>query len=119
MSAALFGLLHAGAAGASIFSTVAIALEAGILLAAAFMITRRLWLPIGLHAAWNFTEGTVFGASVSGGDVRGVLSSRFEGSDLLTGGAFGPEASLVAVIVCLIASAAMVAIARTRSRRAR
>jgi uncharacterized protein len=118
ISAALFGLLHAGAQGASIFSTVAIALEAGVLLAAAFMVTRRLWLPIGLHAAWNFTEGSVFGARVSGGEARGMLSSRFEGSDLLTGGPFGPEASLVAVAICLIAAAVLLAVARRRSRPA-
>jgi uncharacterized protein len=118
ISAALFGLLHAGALGASIFSTVAIALEAGVLLAAAFMVTRRLWLPIGLHAAWNFTEGSVFGARVSGGEVRGMLRSRFEGAELLTGGPFGPEASLVAVVFCLIAAAALLAVAYRRSHRA-
>jgi membrane protease YdiL (CAAX protease family) len=118
ISAALFGAIHAGNQGATVFSCIAIALEAGVLLAAAFMVTRRLWLPIGLHAAWNFTEGTVFGASVSGTRPRGLLTSRFHGSDLVTGGSFGPEASIVAVVVCLVAATALLVIAARRPRRA-
>ncbi len=114
ISAALFGLLHAGNPGATLLSSIAIALEAGVLLAAAFMITRQLWLPIGLHAGWNFTEGGVFGASVSGSEAHGLLSSRFEGDPLLSGGDFGPEASIVAVIICLAASALFLAVARRR-----
>jgi uncharacterized protein len=102
-SAALFGLLHAFNPGATWTSTVAIALEAGVILAAAYLYTRRLWMAVGLHAAWNFTEGGVFGASVSGGAAHGLLSSHFSGARLLTGGDFGPEASIVAVVVCLVA----------------
>ncbi|HET7396509.1 MAG TPA: type II CAAX endopeptidase family protein [Gammaproteobacteria bacterium] len=103
LSAAVFGALHAFNPGATAVSSVAIALEAGILLAAVFMYTRRLWMAIGLHAAWNFTEGGIFGASVSGTDAHGLLTSTFSGSTWLTGGKFGPEASIVAIIVCLTA----------------
>ncbi len=77
LSAALFGALHAFNPGATLTSSIAIALEAGVLLAAVFMVTRRLWMVIGLHTAWNFTEGGVFGASVSGGDAHGMLASQF------------------------------------------
>ncbi|HTE53246.1 MAG TPA: type II CAAX endopeptidase family protein [Kofleriaceae bacterium] len=115
ISAALFGFLHAFNPGATAVSSIAIALEAGVLLAAAFMVTRRLWMAIGLHMAWNFTEGSVFGASVSGHEARGLFSSRFDGADLLSGGAFGPEASVVAVILCLTAAVVLIAIARRRS----
>jgi membrane protease YdiL (CAAX protease family) len=118
ISAALFGLLHAGNPGATVVSSVAIALEAGILLGTAYMVTRQIWLPIGLHLAWNVTEGGVFGASVSGKEVPGLFSSHFEGDPLLTGGAFGPEASVVAVVVGLVAAALMFAVARRRSRGA-
>lgn len=103
ISAATFGLLHAFNPGASLMSTAAIALEAGILLAAVYMYTRRLWMVIGLHAGWNFAEGGLFGASVSGGGAHGLFSSQFQGASLLTGGKFGPEASVVAVLVCLAA----------------
>lgn len=115
ISAAVFGGLHAFNPGASLVSSVAIALEAGVLLAAAYMYTRRLWLPIGLHAAWNFTEGGVFGASVSGTKAYGLLKSTFTGSDWLSGGKFGPEASLVAIAVCLVAGIVFLILAKQRN----
>lgn len=116
LSASIFGLLHAFNPGASVVSTLAIALEAGVLLAAAYMYARRLWLVVGLHAAWNFTEGGIFGAAVSGGQGRGLLAVRFQGSDALTGGAFGPEASIVAVLICLAAGIGFLALARRHGR---
>lgn len=106
-SAGLFGFLHAFNPGATLVSTVAIALEAGVILAAAYLYTRRLWMAIGLHAAWNFTEGGIFGASVSGGVGHGLFASHFAGRPIVSGGAFGPEASVVAVVVCLIAGVAL------------
>jgi len=114
VSAALFGAIHAFNQGATLVSTVAIALEAGVLLAATLVLTRRLWLALGTHAAWNFTEGGFFGASVSGGTAHGLLASRFDGPPLWTGGAFGPEASIVAVGICLAAGTAMLVIAYRR-----
>jgi uncharacterized protein len=112
-SAALFGFLHAFNPGATLVSTVAIALEAGVILAAAYLYTRRLWMAIGLHTAWNFTEGGIFGASVSGGVGHGLFASHFAGRPIFSGGAFGPEASIVAVVVCLIVGVALL----VRSRR--
>jgi hypothetical protein len=114
ISGALFGLLHSFNHGASAVSTVAIALEAGILLAAAYAAARSLWLPIGLHFGWNFTEGGVFGAAVSGGKAHGLFASAFTGDALWSGGAFGPEASIVAVGVSLAASAILLGIAIAR-----
>ncbi len=75
VSALAFGFLHAFNPGATWVSTLAIALEAGVLLAAVYMYSRRLWTCIGLHCAWNFAEGGVFGASVSGGKAGGPTSS--------------------------------------------
>ena len=114
LSAALFGVLHAPNPGATVVSTVAIALEAGVLLAAAFVYTRRLWMAMGLHAAWNFSEGGLFGASVSGTRPSGLLLSHFRGPAILSGGAFGPEASIVAIVVCLAAGIALTEAARRR-----
>jgi membrane protease YdiL (CAAX protease family) len=114
LSAIIFGLLHAFNPGASIVSTLAIALEAGILLATAYMYTRSLWFVIALHIAWNFTEGGIFAASVSGGKVEGLLGVQFNGSDILTGGKFGPEASVVAVLICLATGVAFIVLARRR-----
>jgi uncharacterized protein len=99
-SAALFGLLHLLNPGATLLNAGAIMLEAGVMLAAAYMLTRRLWLCIGIHFAWNFTQGGIFSAAVSGGVTTGLLQARFVGPQWLTGGAFGAEASVVAVVVC-------------------
>lgn len=73
LSAAAFGLLHAGNPGATWGSTLAIACESGVLLGLAYAASRALWLPIGLHFGWNFTEGGVFGAAVSGGQNTGLI----------------------------------------------
>lgn len=99
LSAALFGALHLGNPNASLLAAVAIMLEAGIMLAAIFMLTRRLWMAIGLHGAWNFAQGGIYGIAVSGGEMDGILRPDIRGSDLLTGGAFGAEASLPAIVV--------------------
>jgi membrane protease YdiL (CAAX protease family) len=107
VSAAAFGLVHAGNPGANWASTLAIALESGVLLGLAYAATRSLWLPIGLHFGWNFTEGGVFGAAVSGGQTSGLINAPLVGPPLITGGAFGPEASLAALAVSLSASMAL------------
>lgn len=107
-TSALFGAAHAANPGATVWSSAAIALEAGVLLGAAYALTDRLWLPIGLHVGWNFTEGSIFGMSVSGGNITSsLISGSLHGRDILTGGAFGPEASIVAVMVCLLASSVL------------
>lgn len=103
ISAVIFGFLHLANPNATLWGAVAIAIEAGILLAAAFIYTRRLWLPIGIHFAWNFTQGAIFGVAVSGNEAKGLLQSTLSGPALLSGGAFGAEASIFAVLICLAA----------------
>jgi membrane protease YdiL (CAAX protease family) len=116
LSAALFGGLHLGNPNATWLAAVGIAFEAGILLAAIYMITRQLWAAIGLHAAWNFAEGGIYGVPISGGTFDGLLVPRIGHSDLLTGGAFGPEASLPAMIVATACGVALLAVAYRRGR---
>lgn len=107
-TSALFGFLHFVNPDATWFSSLAIALEAGILLGAAYLLTRRLWLAIGIHAAWNFTQGWVFSVPVSGGNAPlGLLITRRIGPDWLTGGDFGLEASVVAMVVATLAGLLM------------
>jgi membrane protease YdiL (CAAX protease family) len=121
VSAIVFGLLHGLNPGATPLSTAAIAIEAGVLLALAYALTHNLWLAIGIHMAWNFTEGSVFGAAVSGGaQSQSLVRSVISGPDWLSGGAFGPEASIVSVAVCLLASLAIgTLIVRARGWRPR
>jgi uncharacterized protein len=104
ISALFFGLSHLLNEESSWFAALCISVEAGVLLAAAYMTTRRLWLPIGLHFAWNFTQGGIFGVAVSGQPVRGLLKSTLTGPPLLSGGAFGAESSIFAVLVCTTAA---------------
>jgi len=105
LSALVFGALHGANPDATPFSMVAIAIEAGTLLALAFALTRNLWLAIGIHAGWNFAEGNLFGAPVSGTpEMHSVLATVLTGPDLVTGGGFGPEASVVSIAVCLAAA---------------
>jgi hypothetical protein len=99
-SAALFGFLHIANPNSSWLAAFAIALEAGILLGAIYMLTRRLWAAIGLHMMWNAAQGGIFGVNVSGTDVPGLLISEMSGPELLTGGQFGAEASLPAMLIC-------------------
>ena len=98
-SALFFGFAHAFNPGANVLSCLAVAVEGGGLLTAAFVLTRNLWFPIGIHWAWNFFQGPVFGLPVSGTHwPSSLLEASVQGPIPWTGGAFGPEAGLPAVI---------------------
>jgi membrane protease YdiL (CAAX protease family) len=98
ISALLFGLLHLANPNSTILSALAIALTGGVVLGAGYVLTRRLWLPIGAHFAWNFTLGGVFGLAISGHTGQGLVDAQLTGPELLTGGTFGPEASLLVIL---------------------
>jgi membrane protease YdiL (CAAX protease family) len=103
ISAAAFGAGHLGNDHASLFAMICIALEAGVMLGAFYALTGRLWMSIGVHAAWNFAQGYLFGAFVSGESLGPslIVSHADKGvAEWLTGGPFGPEASLPALAVC-------------------
>lgn len=111
VSAIAFGLVHALNPGATLASSTAVALEAGVMFSLAYVLTRNLWLPIGIHMSWNFAEGSLFGAQVSGyADPHTLFKTVLSGSKLMTGGNFGPEASVIAVGVCLLATSVIAAL---------
>lgn len=104
VTALLFGVVHLSNPGATLFAALAIASEAGILLGAAYMLTRRLWLAVGLHAGWNFTQGWIWSIPVSGTTgAPGLFVTERQGPDWLTGGAFGLEASAVTLAAATLA----------------
>lgn len=102
ISGALFGGAHIGNANATPLSSAAIAIEA-LVLCFAYTASRSLWLPIGLHAGWNLAEGGIYSASVSGSPIiKGVFLTTFKGPEIVTGGVFGPETSVVTLGVSLV-----------------
>lgn len=116
VSALFFGGVHIGNQNATLWSSFAIAVEAGILLGVVYQVTKSLWACIGLHASWNFLQGTIFGSPVSGNPpASSWIRPIFDGSPWLTGGSFGVEASVLTVVLSLIFSAVLLAAAR-RSR---
>lgn len=100
ISAIAFGAGHLANPNATLWTSTAIAIEAGLLLGMAYAWTRSLWFCMGLHAAWNFTQGAILGIPVSGFEVKGLLHSTPQGPTLLSGGEFGAEGSLLTVILC-------------------
>lgn len=116
ITAALFGLAHRANPNATWFSSFSIAMEAGILLGGAYMLTRSLWLPMGLHAAWNFTQGYFFGVPVSGQPAQGMVTAKLSGPVLLSGGPFGLEASLIAVVIATAVGCCLVWLAVKRGQ---
>jgi membrane protease YdiL (CAAX protease family) len=115
LTSLLFGLAHLNNPGASMFAAIAIATEAGVMLGGAYMLTRRLWLAVGIHAGWNFTQGWIWSVPVSGNDAaHGLFLTERDGPDLLTGGTFGLEASAVTMAVATLFGLAMLALAVRR-----
>lgn len=95
MTSLIFGALHGATPNATPTSLLALSLN-GILLAAGYVVTGELAIPIGLHMGWNLFEGTVFGFPVSGDkEPASVLAIRQGGPTSITGGAYGPEAGML------------------------
>lgn len=96
ISALAFGLIHLNNPGSTYEGVLFIAFEFGILTGACYMYTRRLWLSMGLHIAWNYTQSAVFSGIGSGnGESQGFIRTAIEGPTYLTGGSFGMESSVV------------------------
>lgn len=113
ITALFFGLTHMFNPGATLWSGLAIAIEAGGLLGAAFLWRRNLWFAIGLHFAWNSAVGLI-GINVSGHATPGLLVAEVSGPALLTGGAFGIEGSVVTVLLSLLLAVPMLVLAGRR-----
>lgn len=117
VSSLVFGFMHLLNPQGTLEGALFISIEAGLLLAAAYMLTRRLWTSIGFHMAWNYTQSAVFSGIVSGSDsAPGLVKATIAGPDLLTGGSFGLESSLVAFVLCTTTGVVMLAMAVRRGR---
>jgi membrane protease YdiL (CAAX protease family) len=115
VSSAAFGLVHLMNPEATIGGAIYITIEAGLLLGGAYLLTRRLWMAIGFHMAWNYVQSAIFSGIVSGAvHEPGLIRDTLTGPDLLTGGNFGMERSVIALILCTTAGVILLLIARRR-----
>lgn len=104
ISSSLFGLMHLSNANVTFLSILSIILS-GVFMALYMLKTDNLWGVAGLHGAWNFTQGNIFGVAVSGSTTGPSLFqfiSRANAADWISGGAFGTEGSLLASLVLLV-----------------
>ena len=104
VSSLVFGAVHATNDGETFAGVAAIAFVYGPMLAAPFMLTRRLWMGIGLHGAWNYSMGKVYSIPISGTPGQGLFKATVEGPELLTGGSAGMEGSVIAFVVGSVAT---------------
>lgn len=116
-SGLVFGMVHVVNPDFTFWGSLAIAVEAGFMLAAAYAATRSLWLPIGLHLAWNVSLAGIYGTG-GGTDVGtgSLLEGSMGGSAALFGGTSGPEASPLAVLLCSAVTVAFLVLAKRRGR---
>jgi membrane protease YdiL (CAAX protease family) len=113
VSSLLFGVAHALNPNATLWSFLAIAIL-GVLLGLLYMVTRSLYVCIGVHAAWNIVQGPVLGIPVSGNDPQGLLVATLSGPTWLSGGAFGAETSMVSLLMLTALSCALAELAVKR-----
>ncbi|MEV0915676.1 type II CAAX endopeptidase family protein [Streptomyces sp. NPDC049967] len=115
LTGTLFGLIHLLNANATLWGAIAIAIEAGGMLTAAYVATRKLWVPIGLHFGWNIAASAIFSTEVSGSNTpQGLLDATMSGPALVTGGGFGPEGSVFAVVFGVLATSMLMWLAHRR-----
>jgi membrane protease YdiL (CAAX protease family) len=118
VAALVFAALHLANPGATLLAGATVSM-AGLMFCALYALTGRLWVPIGLHLAWNFAQGYLFGAAVSGTNLGGsiLLTTARPGAHAwLTGGTFGPEASVVALVLVSAATFPALAVAQRLGR---
>ncbi len=109
ITAIIFGILHLFSSGVTVLSFINLTLS-GIFFASYAILNGNIWGVCGLHFAWNFALGNIYGFPVSGFADNGekIFQTQQIGANLLTGGDFGPEGGLVTTITLLIAIVALI-----------
>lgn len=115
ITAIIFGALHLANPNSTLMSGLCVGIEAGFLMGAAYIYARNLWFPIAIHFAWNFMQSGIFGAITSGNEkTSGLLTTKITGSQLITGGEFGPEGTIQAIIFCVLASIVLLQLSKDK-----
>jgi hypothetical protein len=98
----IFSLVHALNPSFTILGGLFLFIH-GLLYTVAYLKTRSLWTPIGLHMTWNLAQGPIAGMKVSGTSTSSsLLLTQVNGPDVATGGSFGVEGGIVAIVVSAI-----------------
>jgi membrane protease YdiL (CAAX protease family) len=115
ITAIIFGGLHVANPNSTLLSGLCVGIEAGFLMGAAYIYARNLWFPIAIHFAWNFMQSGVFGAITSGNEkTSGLLTTKITGSQLITGGEFGPEGTIQAILFCVVAAIVLLKLSKNK-----
>ena len=118
ISALFFLVLHLGAIQGAILPAISL-FAAGILLGACYAVSGNLWLPIALHFGWNFLQGPVLGETVSGQSLdAGWRLFHLAGPPLMTGGKFGVEGGLIAIMITILGTPIVLLASRGRRSQA-
>ncbi|GAA6766220.1 type II CAAX endopeptidase family protein [Flavobacterium sp. CGRL1] len=116
ISSVLFGVFHLANPHGTLISGVCIT-TAGFMLGAAFIYSRNLWFPIALHFAWNFTQSGIFGAITSGNEkTSSLLEAKIQGPEFITGGEFGPEGSIQAIVFCVLGTILLLTLSQKQNK---
>ena len=103
ISSTLFGLMHLTNPNVNYIAVINIILV-GLFYGLYVIKTNDLWAVCGMHSAWNFAQGNIFGFEVSGLDVSvgSLIDLNLVGNNVITGGAFGPEAGIISTFILLV-----------------
>lgn len=116
ISSILFGVFHLANPNSTLISSICIT-TAGFLLGAAFIYSRNLWMPIALHFAWNFTQSGIYGAITSGNEkTNNLIEAKIQGPEFITGGEFGPEGSIQAILFCALGTIIFMALSHKNNQ---
>jgi membrane protease YdiL (CAAX protease family) len=118
LTAIIFGALHLLNPNSTLLSGLCVGIEAGFLMGAAYIYARNLWFPIAIHFAWNFMQSGVFGAITSGNEkTSSLLTTKLTGNPLITGGAFGPEGTVQAIVFCVLPAVVLLQLSTNKMMR--
>ncbi len=115
ISAAIFGLAHAANPNQTAISTFTLVITSFVFIGP-FLLTRRVWMILGVHFGWNFTQTGIFGMPNSGIPIPGWITPALEGPEWLTGGSVGIENSALTVGLSLVVSALLLIAAVKRGQ---
>jgi len=117
ISAIIFGGLHLLNPNSSLPSAACVAVEGGLLLGAAYIYARNLWFPIAIHFSWNFIQSGILGAITSGNEkTNSLLTTQITGAKIITGGDFGPEGTIQAIIFCSVATIILLYLSKKQNK---